>query len=31
LPAEVDPASSRAVLSGGLLGIRMLKKFPAQQ
>jgi len=28
LPAEVDPASSVAVLSKGLLGIRMIKKNP---
>ena len=28
LPAEVDPASSLAVLSSGLLGVRMLKKRP---
>lgn len=28
LPAEVDPAASVAVLSNGLLGIRMIKKNP---
>ncbi|HUO34170.1 MAG TPA: hypothetical protein VMU43_04200 [Candidatus Acidoferrum sp.] len=31
LPAEVDPASSLAVLSRGLLGIRMLKKAAAKR
>ena len=31
LPAEVDPASSIAVLSNGLLGIRMIKRHPAHR